>query len=465
MSLHYRDASNEALHDYEILGVMGDLTAKMIALSQEHEQHEILKELNRIASRYLSKPGRLSAQRPEYVQDVNGIIKRFLRVGSSAVFYKSRFEAVIECIGSTGTWDVREKRAITLDEIASVRYDHDNKDRRTVKCFLDNKTQVTKDATEDEDVLFTERDLSKPRPTFDPSVYVPIPDPLAPADSPKSIGVIRCYGHQSYVFGGEYANFDHIDLNTLKFIADQIAPILKIFHFRMAREQAVIATKHDLYAPLRMARDAIEEVIADSKSGRAIRFVELEGLRTTLAFMRNMIGVLDPDPEKVPQAMKRPTLLEGDIIARLKDMLTPWAKEYEMAIRFDGFRQIPSLWLDRELMERAMFNLIVNAIKYGKRMTEIRVDAAVRDDPPQYEIDVINEGPGVPDGIPEEHLFLPGYRTPQVRHIAMGQGLGLTIARAAIRAHGAGVGADVVLARRRNPTIFRVVLPVEGVSG
>ena len=457
MSLHYKDEQHRHLHDHQILDVMGRLTAKMIALSQEHEQHEILKQLNRIAGRYLGEPGRLSAMLPSYVKEVIDVIKAHLRVELASVFYKSRFDEAIECIGTTGICDVVTGQKISSDALARSRYELKDATPmpNTVRCFMEHKAIVVRNGEEDPDRLFSERIASESRrPPFDPSVYVPIPDPLAP-EQPRSIGVVRCYGHKSAVFQNEYANFDHVDLSTLRFIAEQVAPILKIFEYRMLKEQAVIRTKHDLYFPTRMGRDATDSLIQDFEGSRPIRAVDLSDLRTTLGVIQNMIGELDPEPEKLPQLTRRTTKLEGDIVARLKDMLQPLAEERGIDIRFDGLREIPPLELDREQIERALFNLIINGIKYGRKNSEIWIRGALRDDPPFYEIDVCNEGDGIPESIKAEDLFLPGYRTPEAQRAAMGQGLGLTIARAAIRAH----GGELILARRRDPIIFRVQLP------
>jgi signal transduction histidine kinase len=85
-------------------------------------------------------------------------------------------------------------------------------------------------------------------------------------------------------------------------------------------------------------------------------------------------------------------------------------------------------------IKRALSNLIENAAKYGVRA---RVALAERDE--QIVITIADDGPGIPDD-EIERVFDPFYRLEASRSRETGgTGLGLTVARAAIRAHGGDV--------------------------
>ena len=82
----------------------------------------------------------------------------------------------------------------------------------------------------------------------------------------------------------------------------------------------------------------------------------------------------------------------------------------------------------------AFSNLIENAVKYGARA---RVALAERDD--GIVITIADDGPGVPEE-ELERVFDPFYRLEASRSRETGgTGLGLTVARTVIRAHGGDV--------------------------
>jgi signal transduction histidine kinase len=136
-------------------------------------------------------------------------------------------------------------------------------------------------------------------------------------------------------------------------------------------------------------------------------------------------------------------------------MLIHYAQETsQMGIHFENIEIIPHLWLDEILIQRAFFNLLINAVKYGKKKSIIRIVG--RQSQTGYNIDVINEGLGV-DADEESLIFLAGYRSPRVRHLRIGLGLGLPIARACVEK----CGGNLYLLARRNPTVFSVFFPRE----
>lgn len=90
-------------------------------------------------------------------------------------------------------------------------------------------------------------------------------------------------------------------------------------------------------------------------------------------------------------------------------------------------------------MRRALSNIVDNAVKYGH---QAHVSAAVRSNGILVTID--DDGPGIPDDRRED-VFKPFHRLEQSRSRETGgTGLGLTVARTIIRAH----GGDIALSNR-----------------
>lgn len=93
-----------------------------------------------------------------------------------------------------------------------------------------------------------------------------------------------------------------------------------------------------------------------------------------------------------------------------------------------------SLVCDARLTDRALRNLLQNAVKYTPADTPIQVTL---DD---TGVEIRDHGPGVPDA-DLEHLFEPFYRTDSGSRRAEGHGLGLMIVRQVMDLHGGRVSA------------------------
>ena len=113
---------------------------------------------------------------------------------------------------------------------------------------------------------------------------------------------------------------------------------------------------------------------------------------------------------------------------------------------------------DASALQRVFQNLITNAAKHGATGGWIGVTGVVDDqsDPAMVEIQVADRG----GGIPQQELgaiFEPFYRgaTAQSEQIR-GSGLGLTLVREIVEAHGGTVSVE---SDERRGTIFTVRLP------
>ena len=91
----------------------------------------------------------------------------------------------------------------------------------------------------------------------------------------------------------------------------------------------------------------------------------------------------------------------------------------------------------RELLRRAIENIIRNAAQYTAEKTQVEVTLSAGDN--EVQIKVVDFGPGVPEqDLP--HLFEPFYRVAKARERQTGGvGIGLAIAEQAVKAHGGTV--------------------------
>jgi signal transduction histidine kinase len=121
--------------------------------------------------------------------------------------------------------------------------------------------------------------------------------------------------------------------------------------------------------------------------------------------------------------------------------------------KYEGPEHFPILCRPIAL-QRALTNLIDNAIKYGGS-----ADVNLANVQGHAEIDIVDHGPGIPQAEMEK-VFAPFYRLePSRSRSTGGSGLGLAVARSIVRAH----GGDIILSNRAvGGLLTRVVLPVQG---
>lgn len=121
---------------------------------------------------------------------------------------------------------------------------------------------------------------------------------------------------------------------------------------------------------------------------------------------------------------------------------------------------LPLVLADPEAMEHVLQNLFENAVKYGTESSDwigIFAAAAPPNGAPAVEIRVADHGPGIP---PEERerIFDSFYRGRRAIHDQIhGTGLGLTLAKTIVEAHG---GTIEVKSQPRQGTEFIIRIPV-----
>jgi len=137
----------------------------------------------------------------------------------------------------------------------------------------------------------------------------------------------------------------------------------------------------------------------------------------------------------------------GAALTRMDQRLT--GRELKVSIPAD----LPLVPFDLVLIEQVLINLLENAAKYSEGPLEIRASFV----PGEVVVEVADRGPGIPDG-QETRVFEKFHRA--ARELSPGGvGLGLTICRAILAAHG---GRIWVQNREGGGATFRFALPIEG---
>lgn len=142
-------------------------------------------------------------------------------------------------------------------------------------------------------------------------------------------------------------------------------------------------------------------------------------------------------------------------VARVQDELR------DLQVRIEIAPPMPLLWIHGVLIEQALVNLLDNAIRYSPPGGRITLAARARGE--VVDIDVCDEGPGIPESERETifDMFYTARHGDRGAH--KGTGLGLTICRGMVGAHH---GSVVALAGPEGKgTCMRITLPIASRDG
>jgi two-component system sensor histidine kinase KdpD len=211
------------------------------------------------------------------------------------------------------------------------------------------------------------------------------------------------------------------------------------------------AVSHDLRSPLTAIRVAIEGLESGSLTlSEADREELLATIRIeTRRLDRLVANLLDLSRLEVGAARPRPELWTIDtLVGRALDQLGGEAARVVVAVPPDA----PPTRVDAAQIERALVNLLENALKFSPDAVELVV---VRTDD-EIALRIVDHGPGLdPDEL--ERVFEP-FERGSIGAERQGSGLGLAIARGFATANGGRLWAE---AAPDGGAVFVLALPAE----
>ncbi|MBI3596048.1 MAG: HAMP domain-containing protein [Nitrospirae bacterium] len=146
--------------------------------------------------------------------------------------------------------------------------------------------------------------------------------------------------------------------------------------------------------------------------------------------------------------------VEVDLLDVMNDackLLEASASSRKIALRLNGVKT--TVRADRERLTEALLNIVDNAIKYNR--TGGRVEIDVTRAGPWAVVTVTDTGIGIPD-IDRQSIFDRFHRLADGRDLAAGSGLGLSITRAIVEAHGGKIDVQSEVGKGSQ---FRIFLP------
>lgn len=209
-----------------------------------------------------------------------------------------------------------------------------------------------------------------------------------------------------------------------------------------ARDEVMAIVSHDLRNPINtitMTTDLLREELPE---GEARRLLEIIG-RSTDRMARLIRDLLDVTRiEAGGLSIERTEVDPAEIVRDAVELQQPLAREAGVELDAELPGPLPTIHADRERLLQVFQNLIENALKFTPESGRVTVRA--EELPQEVRFSVRDTGSGIaPEQLP--HLF---DRFWQARKGARGgAGLGLSIVRGIVEAHGGRITAESTLGR------------------
>ncbi len=241
--------------------------------------------------------------------------------------------------------------------------------------------------------------------------------------------------------------------------------VLAVFHemtrlkeLEKIRQDFVANVSHELRTPLTTIKGYTETLLEGAlKEEVAFQFVQIikkhsDRLEKIVEDLLMLSKIESQEFQWNKEILSISDLIEGTL-ELLKD-------SFEKKRITVSLTPIPSglqTYGDRKYLEQALFNLLDNAIKYGREKGKIAI-SVIRKGSKEVEISITDNGIGIPsEDLPR--IFERFYRVDKGRSRELGgTGLGLSIVKHIIQAHGGRVWAESTLGKG---STFYLTLPLK----
>ncbi|GGP65464.1 MULTISPECIES: sensor histidine kinase [Streptomyces] len=218
-------------------------------------------------------------------------------------------------------------------------------------------------------------------------------------------------------------------------LVDEAEESRKLAEGNRIRTALLAAVSHDLRTPLAAIKAAVTSLRSDDVDWSEDDEAELlAGIEDGADRLDHLVGNL-LDMSRLNTGTVRPIIREIDL-----DEVVPMALGGvpEDSVELDIPESLPMVAVDSGLLERAVANIVENAVKYSPDAAPVLVAASALGD--RVEVRVADRGPGVPDDS-KERIFEPFQRYGDAPRGA-GVGLGLAVARGFVESMGGTLTAE-----------------------
>lgn len=237
-------------------------------------------------------------------------------------------------------------------------------------------------------------------------------------------------------------------------LAEETAKVRREMEAEQLRSSLLSSVSHDLRTPLAVITGATSTLLQaarplDDATRQDLLKTVLEEAERLNRLIRNLLDMtrLESGAVKVKKEWLPLEELVGAALNRMDARLA--GREVHVDLPAD----LPLVACDAVLIEQTLINLLENAAKYSDGAIDINAGVEAG----EVVVEVADRGPGVPTG--QERRVFEKFQRGAREGSPDGVGLGLTICRAIVAAHG---GRIWVSNREGGGASFRFALPIEG---
>jgi signal transduction histidine kinase len=213
--------------------------------------------------------------------------------------------------------------------------------------------------------------------------------------------------------------------------------------FAERRSNFVAAVSHELKTPLtaiRMYGEMLRDDLVESEDKRREYYATITAETERLGRLIN--NVLELSRLERDERPLQPVLGDlGQAVAEVVRTFSPHAERtgFQLALTVD--EPLPAARFDRDALAQVLFNLLDNALKYGRRGADRRIQVRCRQSEGYVELSVEDLGPGVDDA-QLDAIFEPFFRAQsELTREQPGTGIGLALVRGLVTRMGGSVAA------------------------
>jgi signal transduction histidine kinase len=227
------------------------------------------------------------------------------------------------------------------------------------------------------------------------------------------------------------------------------------------RTDFIDMVSHEIRTPLTSIRESVNlmrERVLGEVNERQKRFLDIASnelqrisvLLTSLLRVSSMVS-------QIVDLVLAPVSPE-DLVRETLEKATPAAEAKGIRLIPRLARDMVAVMADKDMLGQALYNLVGNAVKFSPPERSVTVGLEMADGGRKILVSIVDEGPGIPEE-EQPHVFSKYYRGTRTKRTTDGIGLGLSIAKTIVEAHGGNIWLSSLPGKG---CTFYFTIPVDG---
>jgi signal transduction histidine kinase/ligand-binding sensor domain-containing protein/DNA-binding NarL/FixJ family response regulator len=214
-------------------------------------------------------------------------------------------------------------------------------------------------------------------------------------------------------------------------------------------------TAHDIRTSLTLINAPIEELKKESNLSNIGKYylnIATEQTKRLSAVVTQLMDFQKVDIGKEQISLRMANVVS--LVSLQKDMFESFAKRKEIELIFESSESSYITAIDEIMIEKAIGNLISNAIKYSPKNSQVYINLLCT--PKDWTVEVIDQGIGISKKV-QQQLFKEFYRGDNaINSKVIGSGIGLLLVKKYVEMHAGDITCE---SQEEAGSYFRITIP------